>query len=377
MRKKLSVLFIVFFLSFLAATSYSDSISNDILKIGVIFAKTGNAAVVTKSGFDAARFAADEINKNGGILGKKIVLMEYDNKSNSLGSKFAAIQAVNDGVTGVIGSVFSAHSLAAAEVLQDANIPMISPLSTNVAVTLVGDYIFRVCYVDTFQGRIASDFAQRDLNAGTAVVLTNSSSKYSLGLAEIFIGMFNRHGSVLWEGYYQEDITDFTIPLRKIQNINPDVIFVPGHFRESAYIIKQARALGLETVFIGGDGWVGKMYKYSGKAINGSFFITQWHQSIAFKENQEFVKNYLKVYEKLDEPLIALTYDAVHVLSNAVKKAGSLNRATIRTFLAKTKDFPGVTGKITFDENGDTIDKSAVIMKFENGSAIFQKTITP
>ena len=376
MRKRFSVPVIVFFLLFCAIISYSDSYG-DTIKIGAIFAKTGNAAVVTESGFAAVSFAADEINKNGGVLGKKVVIIEYDNKSTSLGSKFAAEQAVRDGVIGVIGSVFSAHSLAAAKVLQDAKIPMISPLSTNVAVTLIGDYIFRVCYVDTFQGRIASDFVQKDLNAATAVVLTNASSKYSIGLAEIFIERFNRSGNVLWEGYYQEDMTDFSIPLEKIKKTNPDVIFIPGHFRESAYIVKQARALGLKTVFIGADGWVGKMYKYSGKAINGNFFITQWHKSIVSIENQTFVKNWMKVHEKLDEPLIALSYDAFYVFVDAVKKAGTINRISIKNSLSKTNNFRGVTGKITFDENGDAVNKSAVIMKFENGSAIFKKTIAP
>ena len=375
MEKKFFAWIIVFFLFLSAANSYSDP--GDTIKIGAIFAKTGSAAVVTKSGFVAVRFAADEVNKNGGVFGRQVVIVEYDNKSTSIGSKFAAIQAVEDGVTGVIGCSFSSHSLAAAKVLQDAKIPMISPLSTNVAVTLVGDYIFRVCYVDTFQGQIASDFAQKDLDSRTAVVLTNSSSKYSLGLAEIFIEIFNRNGKVLWEGYYQEEMTDFSILLKKIKTINPDVIFVPGHFRESAYIVKQARNMGLRTTFIGADGWVGKMYKYSGDAINGNFYITQWHKSIPSVENQKFVKNWLEDHEKIDEPLIALSYDAFNILTSAIEKAGTLNRENIKNSLSKTKDHSGVTGKITFDENGDTINKSAVIMKFENGAAIFKKIIAP
>ena len=154
MRKNFFISFI--FLLLLICAAASDSYSDDTIKIGAIFSKTGSAAVVTSPGFEAARFAVDEINRNGGVLGKKIILMEYDNKSTSLGSKSAAIQAVNDGVTGVIGCAFSSHSMAAAKVLQDAKISMISPTATNVAVTLVGDYIFRVCYVDTFQGRRVS-----------------------------------------------------------------------------------------------------------------------------------------------------------------------------------------------------------------------------
>jgi branched-chain amino acid transport system substrate-binding protein len=372
MRKNFFISFIIFLLLICATTSYSD----DNIKVGVIFAKTGNAAVVTSPGFEAVRYAADEINKNGGVLGKKIVLIEYDNKSTPLGSKFAAAQAVNDDVTGVIGCAFSSHSLAAANVLQDAKISMISPNATNVAVTLVGDYIFRVCFVDTFQGRIASDFAQNDLNATTAVVLTDSSSKYSLGLAKIFIEMFNCQGAVLWEGFYQKGITDFSVPLKKIKGINPDVVFVPGHFREPAYIVKQARSMGLKTIFIGADGWVEKMYKYSGKAINGSFYIDQWHNTITLKESRKFVDNWMKRHgTPVNKTLIALTYDAFCVFVDAVKKAGTKDRSIVRNFLSQTKNFPGVTGKITFDENGDPINKSAVIRKFQNGKAVFQKRV--
>jgi branched-chain amino acid transport system substrate-binding protein len=371
--RKFFIPFIIFLLLICAATS--NCYSDDTIKIGVIYAKTGNAAVVTKSGFEAARFAVDEINKKGGVLGKKIALMEYDNKSNSLGSKFAAMEAVRDGVIGVIGPAFSSHSHAAAKVLQDAKIPMISSIATNVTVTLVGDYIFRVCYVDTFQGRIASDFAQKDLKAKTAVVLTNSSSKYSLGLAKIFIENFNQHGKVLWEGYYQEDMTDFTDSLEKIKKMEPEVIFVPGHFRESAYIVKQARGIGIKTTFVGADGWQDAMYKYSGDAINGSYYITQWHEGVSSKENQEFVKNYIEVYEKLQEPLIALTYDAFNILVHAIKKSGTLNRTSIRKYLSGIKNFPGVTGKITFNKNGDPINKSAVILKFEDGISVFKKRV--
>jgi len=378
MRKIFSYAIIVFFLiCCCGAASYSHSYPNKPVKIGVIFAKTGNAAVVTKSGFTAVKFAADEVNKNGGILGRKIVLMEYDNKSTSLGSKFAAEQAVLEEVIGVIGPAFSSHALAVGKVLQEAQIPMITPIATNVSVTLVGDYIFRVCYVDTFQGKIAAEFAQKDLKALTSVVLTNSSSKYSLGLAKFFIEEFNQQGKVLFEGYYQEDMTDFSASLLNIRQLNPDIIFVPGHFRESAYIVKQARSMGLKTAFIGADGWQQQMYKYSGEVINGSFFITQWHKDLDSKVNQRFVKNWFKKNKKLDEPLIALSYDAFYIFINAINKAGNIDRISVRKSLSETKDFPGVTGKITFDENGDAVDRSAVIMKFENGKAMFQKTITP
>jgi branched-chain amino acid transport system substrate-binding protein len=377
MRNKFSIAKIVLFFCITVFTLYSNAFSDDTIKIGAIFSKSGSAAPVTKSGFDATRFAVDKINKNGGILGKKIILLEYDNKSNSLDAKFVAEQAVKDGVTAVIGPAFSSHAIAVAKVLQASNTPMIATIATNVNVTLVGDYIFRVCYVDTFQGRIAAEFVRNDLGADTAVVLTNSSRKYSLGLADIFIEKYSRHGNVLWQGYYQEGMTDFAYLLKKIKKLNPGTVFIPGHFRESAYIIKQAESMGIATTFIGADGWQAQMYKYGGKTIEGNYFITQWHKNIASRRNRKFVNNYLQVHGIIEEPLIALTYDAVNILARAIKKTGSLKRADIKKQLSRTKNFKGVTGEITFDKNGDPINKAAVIMKFENGKAVFQKSITP
>ncbi len=373
MRNSFFFISIVFLLLTCAESSHSDP--GGTIKIGVIFAKTGSAAMVTSPGFKAARFAVHEVNRTGGISGNKIVLIEYDNKSTSLGSRFAAQQAVQDNVTGVIGPAFSSHALSVAKVLQKGMIPMITPTATNVRVTLVGDFIFRVCFVDTFQGRVAADFAKNDLNASTAVVLTNSSSNYSLGLANVFIKRFNLTKRVLLEDYYQKEMTDFTISLEKIIRLKPDVIFIPGHFRESAYIVKQARSMGIKSIFIGADGWVEKMYEYSGGAIDGSFYVDQWHQSVPLKENQAFVRRWPLEYGKVNKAIIALTYDAFYVFVNAVEKAKTINKIDIRYALSKTKNFLGVTGQISFDKNGDTINKSAVILKFDNGNTIFQKSI--
>ncbi len=368
----LTFVFLVFFYFSVFAFSFEGTI-----KIGAIFAKTGNASVVTSSGFEAAKFAIDEINKKGGVIGKQIILVEYDNQSTPIGSKFAGEKAVKDGVTGVIGCAFSSYSLAIAKVLQNAKIPMITPSATNVAVSFTGNYIFRVCYVDTFQGRIAADFAQKDLKAETAAVFTDSSSKYSLGLAKIFIERFSQKGHTLCQKFYQKGMTNFMISLMEIQHLNPDIIFIPGHFRESAYIIKQAREMGMKEIFIGADGWVKKMYKYGGNSIDGSFYVAQWHKDIDSEKNREFVKNWLAQGGKLDGSLRALTYDAIYVLVHAIKEAGTTNREEIRNYLSITKDFPGVTGTISFNKNGDPVNKAGVIMKFENGQTVFQKTIAP
>ncbi len=347
------------------------------IKIGIILAKTGNAAFDADPGFKVARFAAHEINAKGGLNGNKIEIKEFDNQSTPLGAKLAAEKAVQAGVAGVVGAVWSSHSLAMAQVLQKAKIPMISPSSTNPRLTLIGNYIFRVCFPDTFQGKVMSDFALNYLKAKTAVVLTNANSKYSMGLANYFIENFSKKGKILWKNDYADNTIDFKSQLEKVKSLNPDIAFIPDHYRESAYIIRQGRKLGLKLIFLGGDGWLNQMYKYGGKSIEGNYYVAQWDVNCPNAASKKFVKEYTAVNGSADQPVMALTYDAFSVLANAIKKAGTTNTKKIRDALAETTNFPGVTGKISFDQNGDPINKAAVILKFKNGNSVYFKTITP
>lgn len=352
--------------------------ASDDLKIGVIFAKTGEASQVSAIGFQTTRFAADELNQAGGILGKKIRLMEYDNHSTPIGSRNAAQKAVEDGVIGVIGSVYSSHSIAMSSVLQENRIPMISPASTNPELTVNKDYIFRACYTDDFQGKVMANFAFSKLNAKTAAVLIDTRSRYSQGLARVFVEQFKTRGRILWEGEYQEGDIDFIPQINKIKLLNPDVGFVPGHFRESAYIIKQARILGLSLVFLGGDGWVNQMYIYGGDYIHGNYYATQWHYNSPDPQSVVFVEKFKNAFGTItNEPVMALTYDAFMILAAAIRSAGSFHTPDIRNMLARTSGYKGVTGTITFDGNGDPIDKQAVILKLENHDSIYYQTIDP
>ncbi len=345
------------------------------INIGVILAKTGNAAIDAKPGFKVARFAAHEINIKGGINGRKIKIKEFDNQSTPLGAKYAAEKAIKSNVVGVIGSIWSSQSLSMAVILQRAKIPMISPSSTNPKLTLIGNYIFRVCFPDTFQGKVMSNFALNYLHAKTASVLINTDSKYSMGLAEYFIENFQKRGKIVCEEEYADDTIDFTSQLEDIKKINPDIAFVPDHYRQSAYIIKQSRMLGLKLIFLGGDGWLNQMYKYGGTAIEGNFYVAQWHVDSPIPASKEFVKKYSKVNGHADQPVMALTYDAFNVLANAIKRAGTADPKDIRNALAKTKNFPGVTGNISFDKNGDPINKTAVILEFKDKKSVYFKSV--
>jgi branched-chain amino acid transport system substrate-binding protein len=257
---------------------------------------------------------------------------------------------------------------------------MISPISTNPKVTLIGNFIFRVCFTDPFQGKVMAQFAYRDLQARTAIMLTNVNSDFSIGLVDFFEKSFIQSGGkVLWEGEYKEKAIDFSTVLKKVQLLLPDVVFVPGYLKDSAFIIKQARQMGIRSIFLGGDGWSGnQMYKYGGKAIEGSYYSQHWHSKVPFPASQQLQANYHRKYgTKILPAFLPTGYDAVMVLADAIRRAQSLKHKKIRDALAATKNFQGATGTINFDENGDPVNKVAVILKFENGSPSYVKTIKP
>jgi branched-chain amino acid transport system substrate-binding protein len=373
--KKLLVFLCLSFLLCLAEVTIAQPV-----KVAAIFAKTGVAAKDNAPNLQGVSFAVEEINSRGGLLGRQLVVIELDNRSSLIGSRQAALKAVELDVAGVIGAAWSSHSLAIAPVLQKAEVPMISPISTNPKVTLVGNYIFRVCFTDPFQGKVMAQFAYRDLKARTAIILTNVNSDFSLGLAEFFRKSFRQSsGKVLLEEDYKEKAVDFSTILKKIRILQPDVIFVPGYIRDSALLIKQAREMEIRSIFLGGDGWSGdQMYKYGGKAIEGSYYSQHWHSNVPFPRSRQLLANYHSKYgEKKLPGFLPSAYDAVMILADAIGRAQSLAHKKIRDTLAATENFQGATGTISFDENGDPVSKDAVILKFENGTSVFVKTIKP
>jgi branched-chain amino acid transport system substrate-binding protein len=350
------------------------------VKIAAIFAKTGQAVIVPslRPEFCAIRLAVKGLNADGGLLGHPVEVLELDNQSTALGARQAAEKAVLAKVIAVIGATRSSHSLGMAPVLQAAGIPMISPVSTSPQVTLVGDYIFRVCFIDDFQGEVMAAFAIKDLKAKTAVVLTNTGEKFSLSLAKVFMEKFRKlGGKILWEGDYLGTATDFETQLIKTKALQPDVCFVPGYDNDSGFIIKQSRQLGISSIFLSGDGLTDAIYKYAGNSVEGTYYSSYWHPADANSKSRQFVQTYEKEYGKIIEAVPALTYDAVMLLADAVKRARSIEPAKIKDALAETKAFKGITGEITFDENRNPINKPAVIQKFENGATLYVKTIQP
>ncbi len=355
------------------------TIAADTIKIAAIFAKSGDAQTTDVYCLRGVNLAVEHLNAQGGVLGHHIQVLELDNKSNALASKMAAQQAIQAGVTAVIGASWSSHSLAIAPVLQQAGIPMISPISTNPKVTPQGNYIFRVCFTDPFQGRIMAQFARQDLHAETAVILTNINSDYSVGLSQFFKESFlQSDGKVLLEEKYLENAIDFTEILHQIQLLPPDVIFVPGYPRDSGFLLKQARKMGIQSIFLGGDGWNATMYEFAGSATDGNYFSNHWHKDVSSSLSKRILEDYLQTYG--EDSVIAkvpLAYDAVLVLADAIRRAQSLDRSKIRDALAATTNMQGATGTLTFDKNGDPENKEAAILKFEKGTVVFVKSVKP
>lgn len=361
-----------------ALTAAEESTEKKPIKIAAIFSLTGIAAPHNQPMLEMTQLAVEHVNDQGGVLGRPLQLIIFDNRSTPIGSAQAAHHVVEQDVTAVIGAHWSSHSLIIAPILQAAGIPMISPGSTNPAVTRERDYIFRACFVDSVQGVAMAKFASEELHAQTAVVVTNIDEDYSTTLGRFFSNAFQRSGGrILSELFYRGNATDFSKNISELLRQNADVVYLPGYTRDSGLFIRQATMMGLSTIFLGGDAW-DEIEKYAGSAINGSHQSAPWHPQVPFAASHRMQKLYFAAHEKeITNNSSPLAYDAVMLLAEAITRAGTLDRKSIRDALSSTKDFPGATGKITFDNNGDPLRKGIVIIAFEDEKAIFKKTLIP
>lgn len=368
----LALLFILCSATFGAA---SVSFAADTIKIASIFSKTGPAAAANQHHIQAVRFAVEEINKAGGLLGKKVEIIEYDNQSSPIQSKLAAKKAVKAGVVAVVGASWSDHSLAMAPVLQRVKIPMISPDSTNKKVTLKGDYIFRACFLDPFQGQALAKFVFDEYKPETAVIIEDITSAYSQGLADAFQESFEAlGGKVLARLEYKLEQDDFSEVIAKTKELIPDVLFIPGH-DESGKIVHKAQQEGVSALMLGGDGWGYRAFLHlGGQELEEGYYTSHWHKDLDTPISKEFVERYHKIYDVNE--FVAITFDAVNLLADAIKRAGATDGKAIRDALAATENFQGVTGVYSFDENGDPI-KGAALIRVRLGRLEFYRTIEP
>lgn len=334
---------------------------------------------ITAEDYRGVTLAVEKINNGGGLLGRNIKIID-GKVSTLIAAKKLAIQQVQKGnVVGVIGSNTSSQSMVIAPLFQDAGIPMIATIATGIDVTGVGDYVFRVCFIDPFQGKLMADFALETLGAKTAVILKKPQSKYSVSLAHFFKNSFQEQGKIVWEATYNPSEIDHSKTLLKIKELNPDVVFIPGHGQDSGIIVKQAHALKLQSKLLGGDGWGKGTLKIAGsEAAEGNYFTNHWHPLVVSEKSKEFVEEYSEMYgERLIASSAALAYDAVFMFAEAVIRAGTFEGQVVRDELAKTVDFEGVTGIITLDEMRNPVLKGGVIMQYRNGKIEFVQSVTP
>src|ERR1051325_5251435 len=343
---------------------------------GDLSGRTSSFGQSTKNGVE---MAADEINKAGGIDGRTVQIITEDDQGEPNKAATVVTKLINqDKVMALLGEVASSNSLAAAPKAQEAKIPMISPSSTNPAVTQVGDYIFRVCFIDPFQGEVMAKFSANNLKAKKAAILYDFNSDYSRGLYQFFKRSFTSlGGQIVSEQSYTQGDRDFSGQLTAIRSVSPDVIYVPGYYGEVGVISNQTKQLGIKAPLLGGDGWdAPQLWQLGGASLNGNYISNHYSVDDPSPAIRKFVADFKGRYGVQPDALAALGYDAMKVLADAIKRAGTTENTKLRDAIAQTKDFPGVTGKISIDKDRNAV-KPAVVLKLENLKFVYETTIYP
>lgn len=355
----------------------------DTIKIGANLELSGGVASYGQSIEEGIMLALEEINKEG-IDGKKIEIVKVDNKSDAAEATNGAIKLISqDKVAAIIGAATSTNTLAQVEIAQKNKIPLLTPTGTNPTLTFnndkLNDFIFRTCFIDPFQGTVAANFAAKDLQAKNAAIIIDNSSDYAKGLASAFKQAYEANGGkvVAEEAYVAKD-TDFNAILTNIKSKNPDFIFLPGYYEEVGLIIKQARTLGIEVPFMGGDGWDSpKLVEIAGPGpLNNTFITNHYSSGDTDAKVQDFVKAFEAKNGKSPDAFNALGYDSLYFLADAIKRAGSADPEKIRQALEETEGLSLVSGVLKLDENHDPI-KSAVILEYKDGKQEFNTKVNP
>ena len=370
--------------------------SNELV-VGVYGSLTGTTATFGISTKNGTELFFDNLNAAGGIAGVKVRSVVEDDQSKPEEAATAVTKLIDqDGVISVLGEVASSRSMAAAPYCQKAGVPMISPSSTNPRVTELGDYIFRVCFIDPFQGQMIAKFAKSNLNLTRAAILRDAKNDYSVGLANFFAEAYQAMGgTVVADAAYAEGDQDFKAQLTVIKAKRPQFIMVPGYYTEVGLIARQARELGIDVPLLGGDGWVSdKLLEIAEHSLDGSYFVNHFYDKDPNPAVQKFVNDYSARYKANPDGLAALAYDAAGVLTNALTRlhdedpkgfaalqgprneAQKAARAKLRDLIASTKDYAGVTGRISLDAKRNAV-KPAVFIGIENAAYKFVAAVEP
>ena len=351
----------------------------DEILVGEYGSLTGTTATFGQSTNNAIQMAYEQINAAGGVLGKKVRVIVEDDQSKPEEAATAVTKLINQNhVVAMLGEVSSSRSLAAAPICQANGVPMISPSSTNPRVTQVGDYIFRVCFIDPFQAEVGARIAWEILHLKKVAILSDVRNDYSVGLQTFFRQTFKGFGGeIVAEQSYSEGDSDFRAQLTQIKSANPEGIYVPGYYTEVGTIARQARELGITVPRSGGDGWDSpRLWEIGGEALNGCMVSNPYSVDDPAPAVQKFVGDYKAKYNQVPDALAALGYDAARILADAMTRAGTTKGDKVRDALSATKDFQGVTGTITINRERNAV-KPAVVLKIENGKFVYVTTVKP
>ena len=354
---------------------------NSDIVIGEYSSLTGTEATFGQSTHNGVTLAFEEINAAGGIAGRKLRVIAEDDQSKAEEAANAVTKLISsNNVAAIIGEVASSNSLAAAPICQSNKIPMITPSSTNPDVTKKGDYIFRMCFLDNYQGPVLARFAVNNLHLNRAAMLIDMRSDYSRGLAEAFEQVFTSlGGKIVARQSFSKGDSDFRPQLTAIQGASPQIVFIPGYYNDVASIAIQARDIGIRVPLLGGDGWESpKLLEIGGQALEGCMYSNHYHSDDPTPAVRDFVQKYQQRFGARPDSIAALAYDAARVLADGIRHAGpNFTSRALRDALAATRNFPGVTGAITFDANRNPIGKKVAIEEIKNGHLTLKATIYP
>jgi branched-chain amino acid transport system substrate-binding protein len=367
------------FSSLALALTLATPLTGATIKVGEVDPLTGGVSQFGIGCHQGFVLAFEQINAQGGILGQTIELVTEDDQSKPGQSATAVRKLITqDKVVAILGDATSSATLESAPIAQTDKIPMITPTATNPRITEVGDFIFRVCFLDEFQGRVLARFAREKLKAERIFTLTDVKQDYSVDLLKFFKDEFTKlGGAIVGEQSYSSGDIDFRAQLTPIRGSKPDAIYVPGYYQEVALIVKQGRQIGLTMPFIGCDGWADQaLLTIGGKAMDGCFFTNHFSPEDQSPIVKSFVEKFQGKYGALPDTFSALGYDAARLLADAIQRAGSSDSQAVRDALAKTAGFQGVTGQISLDANRNA-SKPGLIVTVKAGKFEIAEKIAP
>jgi branched-chain amino acid transport system substrate-binding protein len=365
------------------ATTPAPQADASAIVIGHVTSLTGDTATFGESSNNGVKLAVDEANAAGGVKGHKIALQVYDTAGKPEETATAATRAITEAkATLLIGELGSSRTLALAPIADTNKIPAITPASTNPKITKDGDktrpYMFRVCFIDPFQGTVMAKFARQNLKVGRAAIIRDVGNDYSVGLADYFVKTFKElGGEIVVDVSYKSGDQDFKAQLTKVKFAKPDFVYIPGYYTDVALLGRQSRELGLKAQLGGGDGWdSAKLYEIAQGALDGGFFTNHYSADNPSPVVQGFAKKYEAAYHTKPDAFAALGYDAARLAVDAMGRAADLSPAAIRDAIEKTTSLQAVTGTIRLDADHNPV-KSAVIIGIEKNAPKYVTTVEP